>query len=76
MEYYIKILADEGITSVAIWQSSSNRGADSNKGSTDNQEDSTSSQVARLHVKDSSTNAEDNDGSVRLKVNMVIMERV
>ena len=66
MEYYINVLAEQGITSVAIWQPPSKREG-SIEGVKDHPEDSTSSQVARLQVKDSS-NAEDNDGSGRHKV--------
>ena len=67
MEYYINVLAEQGITSVAIWQPPSKQEGGAIEGVKAHPEDSTSSQVARLQVKDSS-NAEDNDGSGRHKV--------
>ena len=70
MEYYINVLAEQGITNVAIWQPPSKQEGGAIEGVKAHPEDSTSSQVARLQVKDSS-NAEDNDGGGRQKKEII-----
>ena len=66
MEYYIKVLAEEGITHIPVWQQSSDATIDSVE-RIDTEDGSRSPQLARLQVKESGTNVEDNEGG-RYKV--------